>query len=238
MALDRHGRQVRSVGSDPGDAMATGIISSELVTPTVERLFAPDMCSGWGIRTLSARHLAYNPYSYHRGSVWPAENAAIAVGLRRYGFTDRVAELMHAQMRIAERFQFARLPEVMCGHGESEAQPFPPVYPKSCSPQAWSAGAPLILLQMVLGIYPYAPEGVLFLDPALPEWLTNLRLERLQVGEANLDLEFFRTPEGRSEYRVTRLEGKLRLIRQPSPWSVFARPAERVADFVASLRAA
>ncbi|HET9783416.1 MAG TPA: glycogen debranching N-terminal domain-containing protein [Terriglobales bacterium] len=238
MALDRHGRQVRSVGSDPGDAMATGIIAADQVGATVERLFAPDMFSGWGIRTLSERHVAYNPYSYHRGSVWPAENAAIAVGLRRYGFTDRLAELMHAQLRIAERFQFARLPEVMCGHGESAAQPFPPVYPKSCSPQAWSAGAPLILLQMLLGIYPYAPEGILFLDPALPPWLTNLRLERLQVGAANLDVEFYRTAEGRSEYRVTRLEGELRILRQPSPWSVFARPAERVADFVASLRAA
>ena len=238
MALDPRGRQVRSVGSDPGDAMATGIIAAAQVTATVDRLFAPDLFSGWGIRTLSERHLAYNPYSYHRGSVWPAENAAIAVGLRRYGFTDRLAELMHAQLRIAERFQFARLPEVMCGHGENDAQPFPPVYPKSCSPQAWSAGAPLILLQMILGIYPFAPERILFLDPALPPWLTNLRLERLRVGEANLDLEFRRTPEGHSEFQVTRLEGDLKIIRQPSPWSVFARPAERVADFVASLRAA
>ncbi|MGH9518357.1 MAG: glycogen debranching N-terminal domain-containing protein, partial [Terriglobales bacterium] len=136
MALDPKGRQVRSVGSDPGDALATGIVDQEHVRPVVERLFAPDLFSGWGIRTLSSEHLSFNPYSYHRGSVWPAENAAIGVGLRRYGFTEKLAELAAAQMEIADRFQFVRLPEVFCGHGKNVMQPFPPVYPKSCSPQA------------------------------------------------------------------------------------------------------
>ncbi|MGH9392702.1 MAG: amylo-alpha-1,6-glucosidase, partial [Terriglobales bacterium] len=102
MALDRRGRQVRSVGSDPGDALATGIIAPEHARATVARLFAGDMFSGWGIRTLSSDHLAYNPYSYHRGSVWPAENAAIGVGLRRYDFSDRLGELYHAQLAVAE----------------------------------------------------------------------------------------------------------------------------------------
>ncbi|MGH9477908.1 MAG: amylo-alpha-1,6-glucosidase [Terriglobales bacterium] len=238
MALDPHRCPVRSVGSDPGDALATGILAPERVAPTVERLFAPDMFSGWGIRTLSSRHLAYNPYSYHRGSVWPAENAAIGVGLRRYGYTGRLAQLLQAQMEIAERFQFVRLPEVIGGHGKSDAQPFPPVYPKSCSPQAWSAGAPVIFLQMLLGIYPYAPLHTLFLDPQLPEWLPEVTVERLRVGEAICDIHFRRQPDGTTDYEIKRLEGRLHAVRQPSPWSVFASPSERVEDFIGSLRAA
>jgi glycogen debranching enzyme len=238
MALDRHGRQVKSIGSDPGDALATGIVAAEYAPAVTDRLFATDMFSGWGVRTLSSQHIAFNPYSYHRGSVWPAENAAIGVGLRRYGFTEKLAELVRAQMAIAERFQFVRLPEVICGHGHEAAQPFPPVYPKSCSPQAWSAGAPIIQLQMLLGLYPYAPAHTLFLDPHLPEWLPEVRLENLRVGDASADLDFRRRPDGTSKFEMTRLEGTLRLVHQPSPWSLFATPAERVEDFVESLLAA
>lgn len=238
MALDPRGQQVRSVGSDPGDALATGIIAEAKAAPVVERLFSPDMFSGWGIRTLSEKHLAFNPYSYHRGSVWPAENAAIGVGLRRYGFTERVAQLLKAQMEIAERFQFVRLPEVMCGHGQSGMQPFPPVYPKACSPQAWSAGAPVIFLQMLLGIYPYAPFQTLFLDPQLPAWLPHLRLERLRVGPAECDIEFRRIADGSTQHEVTRLNGTLRIVKQPSPWSTTAPPAQRIADLFESYRAA
>ena len=235
MALDRRGRQVRSVGSDPGDALASGILAPELVRPTVARLFADDMFSGWGIRTLSSQHLAFNPYSYHRGSVWPAENAAIGVGLRRYGFTDRLAELFHAQLQVAEHFQFVRQPEVICGHGKETAQPFPPVYPKSCLPQAWSAGAPLIFLQMVLGLYPYAPLRTLFVDPQLPAWLPELRLEGLRVADAVADLEFRRKPDGTCDVTAIRVDGTLHLVKQPSPWSVFVRPSERIKDLIASL---
>ncbi|MGH9474921.1 MAG: amylo-alpha-1,6-glucosidase [Terriglobales bacterium] len=238
MAMDPKGRLVRSIGSDPGDALATGIIAPDFVQATVDRLFAPDMFTGWGIRTLSSDHIAFNPYSYHRGSVWPAENAAIGVGLRRYGHTRHLAELVRAQMNIAERFQFVRLPEVICGHAHSQAQPFPPVYPKSCSPQAWSAGAPLIFLQMLLGIYPYAPMQTLFLDPYLPDWLPEIRLQGLRVGAAAVDISFTRTAEGKTEFQVQPHQAKLRVLRQPSPWSVFATPAERLEDFIESLKAA
>lgn len=238
MALDPQGKLVRSIGSDPGDALATGIVARDYVQPTVEHLFAPDMFTGWGIRTLSSEHVAFNPYSYHRGSVWPAENAAIGVGLRRYGHTRHLAELMRAQMAVAERFQFARFPEVICGHARSQAQPFPPVYPKSCSPQAWSAGAPVIFLQMLLGIYPYAPQHILFLDPALPDWLPEVALQGLRVGDACVDISFHRTADGGSRFQVTERSGRLRVLRQPSPWSVFATPAQRVEEFVDSLWAA
>ncbi|MGH9466959.1 MAG: amylo-alpha-1,6-glucosidase [Terriglobales bacterium] len=238
MALDPHGRQVQSVGSDPGDALATGILAKDRVQATVERLFAPDMYTEWGVRTLSSDHVSFNPYSYHRGSVWPAENAAIGVGLRRYGHTDHLATLMRGQMAVAERFQFARFPEVICGHRRSEAQPFPPVYPKSCSPQAWSAGAPVILLQMLLGIYPYAPMNTLFLDPQLPDWLPHVKLESLRVGEACVDIEFRRDEKGRTSYDVEERSGHLHVLKQPSPWSVFASPQERIEDFVSSLWAA
>ncbi|HXR96255.1 MAG TPA: glycogen debranching N-terminal domain-containing protein [Terriglobales bacterium] len=230
MALDPKGRQVRSIGSDPGDALATGIIAGERAKFVVDRLFSEDLFSGWGIRTLSSQHLAYNPYSYHRGSVWPAENSAIGVGLRRYGFSDELCRLLYAQMEIAERFQFARLPEVICGHAKNEAQPFPPIYPKSCSPQAWSAGAPLILTQMVLGMYPYAPFHTLFLDPRLPDWLPEFDLHGLRVGDAVVDLSF----RGPDQYEIKNLQGHLRVVKQPSPWSVFATKMERAEDLVES----
>jgi glycogen debranching enzyme len=171
MALDAHKRQVRSIGSNAGHCLATGIVEEELVRQTADRLFDEDMFSGWGIRTLSNRNPAYNPYSYHRGSVWPVEHGSFAVGFVRYGLHDHVERLCRAQFEAASLFDFYRLPELFTGHHRDADHPFPAHYPNANSPQAWSASAVWCLLQTLLGLYPYAPLNLLLVDPRLPDWL-------------------------------------------------------------------
>ncbi len=237
LALDRRKRQIRSIASNAGDALATGIIAGERSEPVVERLFSDELYSGWGVRTLSNRHPAFNPYSYHRGSVWPAENAAIMVGLRRYGYYEQLQRLAAGLLDITAIFEHRRLPEVFSGHARDRRHPFPAVYPRACSPQAWSASAIILSVQMLLGLYPYAPAALLFLDPALPAWLPELELYHLHVGAAEVSLRFERGEDGRTHYQVLDQRGKLRLIRQPSPWSVTTTPWERLEDLIESLAA-
>lgn len=234
MALDPKGRQVSSISSDAGDALASGIVDREHVPAVVARLFGRDLFSGWGVRTLSADHTAFNPFSYHRGSVWPVENAVIGVGLRRFGFSDRLAQLLQAQLAVTAWFEYGRLPEVFSGHSRDHEHPFPAVYPKANSPQAWSAGVMPLWLQMLAGLYPFAPSEVLFLDPALPEWLPELRLQGICVGEARLTLRMWRQQDGQTDFEVEHLTGRLRLVRQPSPWSLFASTRERLSDLLES----
>ncbi|MBM3219561.1 MAG: hypothetical protein FJZ38_12955 [Candidatus Rokubacteria bacterium] len=138
-----------------------------LAAATADRLIQPDLFSGWGIRTLSAEHPAYNPYSYHRGSVWPVEHGTFALGCMRYGLWDHVALIARAQFEAATLFDFYRLPEVFSGHPRDRAHPFPALYPQANAPQAWSASAIFCLLQSLLGLYPYAPLRLLIVDPHL-----------------------------------------------------------------------
>lgn len=237
MAKDPQGHLVRSIGSNPGDALATGIIAPELAELVADRLLSPELFSGWGIRTLSSRHFAYNPYSYHRGSVWPSENAAICTGLRRYGMTERMNRLAEGLLGVAAIFSQNRLPEVFSGHPKDASHPFPAVYPQACSPQAWSAGALVILLQMILGLYPYAPMRLLFAEPALPEWLPAITVRNLHVGDAVVSLRFHRDAQGGSRFEVLETQGRLRVIRQASPWSLYATPLSRAEELISSLAA-
>ncbi len=234
MGLDPAGRLIRSVGSESGHALAAGIVSHDRVERTVERLFQPDLFSGWGIRTLSSLHPAFNPFSYHRGSVWPAEQAAFSMGLMRYGFHDRLFQLTEAQFEAASLFEHCRLPELFSGHQRDLHNPIPALYPNADSPQAWSAAAPLCMIQALLGLFPYAPLRVLFIDPHLPEWLPELHLRNLHVGSACVHLDFQRTASGTS-YHVHHVHGTLHVVRQPSPWSFTASSVQRVIDALSSL---
>jgi len=206
-----------------------------LAAATADRLIQPDLFSGWGIRTLSAEHPAYNPYSYHRGSVWPVEHGTFALGCMRYGLWDHVALIARAQFEAATLFDFYRLPEVFSGHPRDRAHPFPALYPQANAPQAWSASAIFCLLQSLLGLYPYAPLRLLIVDPHLPEWLPEITLENLRVGDAAVTLRFFRTASGATDYRITDQRGRLHVVRQPSPWSLTALVGERLANLFASL---
>jgi glycogen debranching enzyme len=235
MGLDRDKRQIKAIGSNAGHCLGAGIVAPDFVHRTADRLFEPDMFSGWGIRTLSDRNPAYNPYSYHRGSVWPVEHGSFAVGFVRYGLHDHVERLCRAQFEAAALFDFYRLPELFTGHHRDEDHPFPAYYPNANSPQAWSASATWCLLQSLLGLYPYAPLNLLLVDPHLPRWLPEISISNLHVGRAVIDMRFHRSKNGDSDYEVLRKEGPLHVVRQPSPWSLTATFAERLEDALSSL---
>jgi glycogen debranching enzyme len=235
MALDPQGAQVRSIGSNALHCVATGILDKSLVERTMARLFAPDMFSGWGVRTLSSEHPSYNPYAYHRGTVWPVEHGPFAVGAYRYGAHAQVERICRAQFEVASLFDFHRLPECISGHPRDRGHPFPALYPAANSPQAWSASTTFTLLQAMLGLQPFAPFRALFVDPWLPPWLPEIELRRLRVRDAVVDLRFFRKEDGSSDYEVLdRRGGALHVVRQPSPWSLTASFGERLKDLVLS----
>jgi glycogen debranching enzyme len=196
-----------------------------------------DLFSGWGVRTLSANHPAYNPFSYHRGTVWPVENGAFVLGFAQYGLHGEMHRLARAFFESARLFPHCRLPEVFGGHQRSSDAPFPGLYTKADSPQAWSASAVFTVIRAFLGLFPYAAAHLLLVDPHLPEWLPELTVENMRVGKATVTLHFRRKSDGDTEYHVVESEGKLHVVRQPSPWSFTATGAERVKDVLLSLAA-
>ena len=230
LALDADGRQVRSIASNAGHCVATGIADEAHVPRVVERMFREDLFSGWGIRTLSSSHPAFNPYSYHLGSIWPVEQGTFALGFMRYGLYDRAQQLARAQFESAALFDFHRLPELFSGHARDDAHPFPAIYPNANSPQAWSASTVFSLLQSMLGLYPYAPLDLLIVDPHLPEWLPEITIRDLRVGSARVTIRFHER-----SWEVVEKEGTLHIVQQPMPWSLTATRGERLFDLLKSL---
>ena len=190
MGLDRNKKPLRSVASGPGHCLGTGIIDDSLVPRVATRLFEPDLWSGWGIRTLSSRHPAFNPFSYHRGSVWPVEQAELAGALASVGFHERASQLAAALFEVAALFEHHRLPEVFGGQGRDSTHPFPALYPRSNWPQAWSCSAVLEMMRALLGIRPDAARRRLVVDPHLPDWLPAVSIEGLELGGSIIDLDF------------------------------------------------
>lgn len=235
MAIDKHNHAVRTVASDAGHCLLSGILESDNVARLVARMMRCDMFSGWGIRTLSSEHPAYNPFAYHRGTVWPVENGSFVLGMARYGLHDEMWRLARVLFEAATLFDYDRLPEVFGGHQRDEQHPFPCLYERADSPQAWSASVPFIIMQALLGLYPYAPLNVLFLDPWLPEWLPQITIHDMRVGQAHITIQFQRNDRGTTDYKVLQQEGDLHLIRQPSPWSLTSDWGERIKDAVSSL---
>jgi glycogen debranching enzyme len=172
VALDKDGRKVDSLTSNIGHLLWSGIVEQSKARSIARHLLGPRLFSGWGIRTLAEGEARYNPIGYHVGTVWPFDNSFIAWGLRRYGFKDEAACVMAGIMEAAEVFQ-GRLPEAFGGYLRSTTR-YPVQYPTACSPQAWSTGAPLLLLRAGLGLEPQGDN--LIVDPALP-----LRVGHLQV---------------------------------------------------------
>ncbi|HEX6939199.1 MAG TPA: glycogen debranching N-terminal domain-containing protein [Longimicrobiales bacterium] len=220
MALDPDKRPVRSIGSNAGHALGAGIVPRERARAVADRLMAPDLFSGWGVRTLSAAHPSYNPLGYHLGTVWPVENATFALGFKRYGLDQHVERLATGMFAAAAHFHRLRLPEALGGHGAAES-PIPTVYPGANSPQAWSAGAVVQLVQILLGLYPFAPARTLLLvRPRLPAWLEEVTLRGIRVGEARISLRFRREEDGHAAHEVLEREGTLHLLEPPPPDAV------------------
>lgn len=163
------------------------------------------------------------------------EQATFALGFMRYGLHAEVERVSSAQFEAAAIFDARRSPELFSGRQRDAEHPFPAHYPGANSPQAWSASAVFCLLQAILGLYPYAPLNILLVDPYLPEWLPDLTLSNVRVGDASVTLRFFRKPDGCSDYEVLEKRGALHVLRQPTPWSLTATFAERLKDELTSL---
>lgn len=198
LALDGSKNQVKSISSNPGQCLYCGIIDESLIPSVTERLMSPQMFSGWGIRTLSSDSVAYNPLSYHNGSIWPHDNAIIAAGLKRYGLyaeTERIATALFSAATVSRD---SRLPELYCGFDQVPGLPYVS-YPVACSPQAWATAAPFLVLQSILGFSAQATEGVLSIhQPRLPDWLKEIHVSGMRVGDGTVGMSFTRREEGTS----------------------------------------
>lgn len=164
LALDADGRQVDSLTSNIGHLLWSGIVERRRARSVVRHLMSDRLFSGWGIRTMAEGEARYNPIGYHVGTVWPFDNSFIAWGLRRYGFKAEAARVAAGILDAAEFFG-GRLPEAFSGY-RRELTGYPVEYPTACSPQAWSTGAPLLLLRTMLGLEPVGEH--LLVDPAIP----------------------------------------------------------------------
>ena len=206
-ALDGEKKKVLSVSSNAGHCLWSGIVPPEHAKKVVERLMAPDMWTGWGIRTLSANHPAFNPYNYQTGSVWPHDNAFIAMGFKLYGFGAEAARIAHDISIAASHFLLNQLPELYTAFERDETT-FPVQYIGANVPQAWAAGSAFMLTQAILGFLPDAPRNKLYVDPSLPEWLPDLTVQDLRVGRHKLDIRFWRERE-QTAFEVTKGDPKL-----------------------------
>jgi glycogen debranching enzyme len=187
MGLDRDKKPIDALASNMGHCLWTGILDADKAQLVAKRLLSHDMFSGWGIRTLSTSMHGYNPISYHCGSVWPHDNAIIAAGLMRYGFV-REAQRVIMGMLDAAVDQGGRLPELFSGLDRLEL-PSVVGYPTSCSPQAWAAAAPLLMLRTMLRLDPWVPRGKVWLHPALPEQIGRLRVDRIPLAGSRVSVD-------------------------------------------------
>ncbi len=211
IALDGEGKPVDGISSNPGQCLYYGIFTPEKAQSVAERLQAPDMFNGWGIRTLSSLSPAYNPMGYHIGSVWPHDNAMIALGLRSLGLIEQALEVGSGLIDMTLQQPYLRPPELFCGYERSDGNS-PVQYPVACSPQAWATGSLFQLLQMMVNLVPDAPGNcVRIIDPALPESINQLSLHNLRIGSTLIDLEFERSGSI-TACRVTKKRGNLRIV--------------------------
>ena len=187
VALDKDKRPVDACASNMGHCLTTGIIDGDKAPLVVERLMSPEMFSGWGIRTLASDMDAYNPASYHNGSVWPHDNAIIQVGLMRYGFVAEAQRVSTALLEAAE-FSEGRLPELFCGFSREQfATPVP--YPTACSPQAWAATTPIMLVTTLMRYDPDVSQGGVWLDPVLPKSYGDLHITNAPMGAGPITID-------------------------------------------------
>jgi glycogen debranching enzyme len=187
LALDGDKRPCRVRASNAGHCLFTGIAGRDRARRAAETLLADDAFSGWGIRTVSAAEVRYNPMSYHNGSVWPHDNALIAHGLARYGFQDLVLKVMTGFFDASLFVDLHRLPELFCGFHRRPGEG-PTLYPVACAPQSWAAASVFMLLQACLGLGIRAPQAqICFSHPVLPAFLKEVCIRDLEVGDGSVD---------------------------------------------------
>ncbi|MBI5491931.1 MAG: amylo-alpha-1,6-glucosidase [Deltaproteobacteria bacterium] len=189
LALDGDKEPCRVMASNAGHALFSGIASPERALRAARTLTSEPLFSGWGIRTVGANEVRYNPMSYHNGSVWPHDNAMTGYGLASYGLTGHFNRVFSAIFDAAASMEFQRLPELFCGFHRRRGVP-PTLYPVACSPQTWAAGSLLYMLQASLGLhFEVEKKMIIFKRPVLPEFLGYVYLNRLPVdGRGSVDL--------------------------------------------------
>jgi glycogen debranching enzyme len=213
IALDGNKNQCRVRTSNAGHALLCKIASRERAATTAETLLSEAMFSGWGIRTVAAGESRYNPMSYHDGSVWPHDNALIAVGLSLYGFQSKVADVFNGMYEASVHVDLHQLPELFCGFHKRADSSGPTLYPVACSPQAWAAGSVFLLFRAALGIDIRASERVIrFCNPTLPPNLDEVTIENLRVADASVNLLIRRHQEGIA-VEVLRREGEVEVVK-------------------------
>lgn len=206
LALDADGSQVDALSSNIGHLLWSGIVDKAKAKAVVGHLMGPRLFSGWGVRTLAVGEQRYNPIGYHVGTVWPFDNSFIAWGLRRYGYKKEAARIAAGILDAAVYFD-GRLPEAFGGYDRSLTR-FPVQYPTACCPQAWSTGAPLLLLRTMLGMEPI--EDHLVMDPALPEGIGHLALLDIPGRWGHIDAYGRGRPTGDDQPRLRQQLGPVR----------------------------
>ena len=196
LALDGAKQPCRVRTSNAGQVLFTGIASDERARTVGRGLLLPQFFSGWGIRTVARDEVRYNPMSYHNGSVWPHDNALIALGLAKYGLKAELARVFRGLFDAATYMDLRRLPELFCGFQRRRGRG-PTLYPVACSPQAWASGTPFTLLQASLGLEFDPDRGEIRLrDPSLPPFLDRVIIRNLRLGPAEVDLSVRRHTKG------------------------------------------
>jgi glycogen debranching enzyme len=196
LALDGEKNPCRVRTSNAGQVLFCGIASPERAIKVGEALMTPEMFSGWGVRTVAADSPRYNPMSYHNGSVWPHDNALIALGLARYGLKRGVGAIFTGLFDAASHMELMRFPELFCGFPRRRGTA-PTLYPVACAPQAWAGATPFALLEASLGIVcDHQRREIRFHNPVLPRFLEEIRINNLSLDGACADLRLRRNGAG------------------------------------------
>jgi glycogen debranching enzyme len=213
--LDAHKRPIETLTSNPGHCLFCDIVDQDKARYLVLRLASADMACGWGIRTMSSRSPRFNPMSYQNGSIWPHDNSLIVAGMRRYGYHWEAEESTSQLFQASLFFPYRRLPELFCGFArDREGYSVPAEYPVSSSPQAWAAGAAILLFQSMLGIAVDAASRRLYLTPRLPPWLKYASVRDLRIGRGTVALYFERHDEDTS-FTITQNEAGVEVVLPP-----------------------
>lgn len=194
IALDKNKEQVGTLTSNPGHVLFSGMLMEERAQKVMDMLVSPAMFSGYGIRTMGEGEAAYNPISYHDGSVWPHDNSMILLGMGLLKGDEQANKVISGMIEASQSFENHRLPELFCGYSREEGKPVP--YPVACSPQAWAAGTPLTFVRTMLGLYPNIENNQLAIHPKLLPEMSELSLENLPLGDGYLSLKVKRDSSG------------------------------------------
>jgi glycogen debranching enzyme len=192
LALDGQKKQCKVKTSNAGHCLMSGIASDERALKVARQFFTPQFFSGWGIRTLAKDEVRYNPMSYHNGSIWPHDNGMIALGFQNHNLNEYAAKLFTSFFEASIHFDHRRLPELFCGFSK-EQNDGPTLYPVACSPQAWATVVSFSFLQASLGLKINGlTKEIVIVKPVVPEFINNIVLSNIQIGNDKVDIEFIR----------------------------------------------